>query len=326
MEEEEIKPLVSIVIPVYNGANYVAEAIESALAQTYKHIEIIVVNDGSNDDGETERVVAQYQDKVRYIRKENGGSSSAINCGIKNMSGEWFSWLSHDDLYYPEKIQHQIEYLNCLNLTESELADHILFSAADLIDANGKIIKVSRIKNEQKITNFIKALPGNEYFIAEPTRFNFHGCSCLIHKSALEKVGLFDESLRLLNDVDMWYRLYIAGFVLEYLPESLVKGRVHAKQISRSIGFSYHNPEQDWFWDRSFNWLLENHADNDRLFFLFGRNAYLKTRSEDGHRAFTVVEKLRPEKRVELKIKASVYWLRASVRTLGKKVYLALRA
>ena len=97
-------PLVSIIIPVYNGADYVAEAIDSALNQTYKNIEIIVVNDGSNDNGKTEKIVLSYGEKIRYFSKENGGVSSALNIGIANMKGEYFSWLSHDDMYLPSKI------------------------------------------------------------------------------------------------------------------------------------------------------------------------------------------------------------------------------
>ena len=112
-------PKVSIVIPAYNASNYLEEAIDSALAQTYSNIEIIVVNDGSLDDGATERVALAYGDKIRYFYKENGGSSSALNFGIANMTGEWFSWLSHDDLYLPEKIEKQIAYISSLNLSEN---------------------------------------------------------------------------------------------------------------------------------------------------------------------------------------------------------------
>ena len=79
------KPLVSIVIPVYNGSNYMREAIDSALAQTYENVEIIVVNDGSTDDGETDRIARSYGDKIRYFAKDNGGVSSALNKGIKEM-------------------------------------------------------------------------------------------------------------------------------------------------------------------------------------------------------------------------------------------------
>ena len=77
MEKDIFTPLVSIVIPVYNGANYMREAIDSALAQTYENKEIIVVNDGSSDNGETDRIAKEYGDRIRYILKQNGGVSSA---------------------------------------------------------------------------------------------------------------------------------------------------------------------------------------------------------------------------------------------------------
>ena len=76
------EPKISIVIPAYKAANYLAEAIDSALAQTYSNVEIIVVNDGSPDDGATAAVAKSYGDKIRYFEKENGGSSSALNRGI----------------------------------------------------------------------------------------------------------------------------------------------------------------------------------------------------------------------------------------------------
>ena len=79
-------PLVSIVIPVYNGANYMREAIDSALAQTYKNIEVIVVNDGSTDN--TDEIAKSYGDKIRYFKKENGGVATALNLGIREMRGE----------------------------------------------------------------------------------------------------------------------------------------------------------------------------------------------------------------------------------------------
>ena len=97
-------PLVSIVIPVYNGSNYMREAIDSALAQDYENKEIIVVNDGSTDGGATEEIALSYGDSIRYLHKENGGVSSALNLGIANMRGEYFSWLSHDDRYLPHKV------------------------------------------------------------------------------------------------------------------------------------------------------------------------------------------------------------------------------
>jgi len=322
----QYNPKVSIVIPAYNASNYLAEAIESALAQTYENIEIIVVNDGSRDDGATAEVAGRYEGKIRYLEKENGGSSSALNCGISNMTGEWFSWLSHDDLYYPNKLSEQIEYIRSLSIEPQEYADHIFFSASDLIDGNGNMIRRADADQARSMAEHMKKLSGNQYLVCEPTRYLFHGCSCLIHKDAFAKVGTFDESLRLLNDVDLWFRLYSEGFVVHYIPRSLVMGRVHAKQVSRSIGYSYHNPEQDWFWHRSLQWLVDNFPDSYDLFFLFGRNAYLKTRSKDGDRAFELAKKICPQKAVRLFVCKRFYMLRAAVRTAGKQLYLAIRA
>ena len=104
-------PLVSIIIPVYNGSKYMRQAIDSALRQSYKNIEIIVVNDGSDDNGETDKTALSYGDKIRYFKKENGGVSSALNLGIREMKGDYFSWLSHDDFYLENKIESEIEAL-----------------------------------------------------------------------------------------------------------------------------------------------------------------------------------------------------------------------
>lgn len=315
-------PIISIVIPAYNASNYLAEAIDSALAQTYPNVEIIVVNDGSKDDGETERIALSYGDKIRYFAKENGGSSSAMNMGIANMTGEWFSWLSHDDLYTPEKLEKQIRYMQSLQLNEAALSKHIFFSAAEFIDANGKTIRASHEKKERSLAAKVAAFPHNGHLIAEPTVYNFHGCSCLIHRDALAEMGGFDEKLRLLNDVDMWYRLYAAGYRVHYLPEPLVKGRVHAKQVSKAIGYSYHNPEQDMFWNRSLDWLTAHYPQEENLFYLFARNAYLKTRNAEGGRALEQLHGMRVKKHI-----AKALWkCQAFARSWAKAVYLKVKA
>ncbi len=104
----EQPPRVSIIIPVYNGADYLREAIESALTQSYSNCEVIVVNDGSADNGETNAIARAYGERIRYFQKENGGAASALNYGVRQMTGEFFAWLSHDDLYLPDKIMHQM--------------------------------------------------------------------------------------------------------------------------------------------------------------------------------------------------------------------------
>lgn len=321
MQTDYYAPRISIVIPAYNASNYLAEAIDSALAQTYPNVEIIVVNDGSRDDGATEQVAMSYGDRIRYFAKENGGSSSALNTGIANMTGEWFSWLSHDDLYVPEKLEKQVAYMNGLGIDRTSLSKHIFFSASDLIDATGRTIRATNRKQALARAEKLRAMPHNGYLIAEPTVHTFHGCSCLVHRDAFAEVGGFDEKLRLLNDMDLWYRLYAAGYAVHYIPESLVKGRVHGAQVSKSIGYSYHNPEQDMFWNRSLDWLLKNHPEEEELFFLFGRNAYLKTRNAEGDRAFARIRTSSLHKAFA-KI---LYCGRAGGRNLAKQVYLKIR-
>ena len=321
------KPLVSIVIPVYNGSNYMAEAIDSALAQTYDNIEVIVVNDGSKDEGKSDEIARSYGDKIRYFPKENGGSSSALNEGIKNMQGQWFSWLSHDDLYYKDKVKNQVEYLNNLidsGVAEEDLYKHILFTACDFINGEGKLIKKSRFENEKALSDKISALKGNEYLICEPTKYNFYGCGCLINKKAFDEVGGFDEKLRLINDLDMWYRLYAGKFKLHYMPEALTIGRIHKGQISRSIGFSYHNPEQDMLWKRSLKYLSDNCKGNYDVFYLFGCNAFAKTRDNEGEEAFIIAGEIANDKKDLLGRTKRKLQFKARVRTFMKRVYMAV--
>jgi len=321
---KKFNPLVTIIIPVFNGSNYLKEAIESALAQTYKNLEIIVVNDGSKDDGATERVALAYGNKIQYYSKPNGGTSTALNVGLSHMKGEYFSWLSHDDLYYPEKVERQVRFLSELPEGEDKTA-HVLFCASESIDKKGKVIIPSDPEKEKKTAAFLRDLSDNTWLIAEPTHHMFHGCGCFVHKSVFEKIGAFDEKLRLLNDVDLWFRIYAAGYKIGYLPDVLVQGRIHSKQVSRSIGFSYHNPEQDMYWARSLNWLRENGKDDYRLFVAYGCNAYLKTRNKEAQKAFAYAKQLYPRCALQLQIKKLYCVSYAKMRNLAKSIYLKLK-
>lgn len=322
------KPKVSIVIPAYNAANYLSQAIDSALAQTYKNIEIIVVNDGSKDDGATRKVAESYGNKIIYIEKENGGSSSAMNTGITNMTGDWFSWLSHDDLYYPNKIQAEIDFLNTLDIdfeNVDEIQRHICVASADLIDADGHVIQRFSAKKIAETNRKINQHDGNLLLIAEPIQAGFHGCSCLIHRKAFENVGGFNEKLRLLNDMELWFRFYSNEYIIHYLPMVLVQGRVHSKQVSRSIGFSYHNAEQDMFWNNNLNWLIKNCPDRLDLFLLYGKTAFLKTRYREGDIAYNHLRKAGYSS-FKLLLFKYYYSGRSIVKEAMKKVYLKLKA
>ena len=215
-------PLVSIVIPVYNGANYVAEAIESALKQTYKNIEIIVVNDGSKDN--TEEIVKSYGNKVRYFYKENGGTSTALNLGIKNMKGEYFSWLSHDDMYYPKKIFYQIEELKKL-----ENKDTIIMSDHDGINENYE--KTHKTNYMSHINDYPPRINSNLHPVIY---MQTHGCTLLISKKCFDKVGLFDEEVLVAQDFEFFYRIF-KEFPHKLISKVLVTARdSHNRQGIRS--------------------------------------------------------------------------------------------
>src|ERR1043165_1771044 len=99
-------PTVSVVMPVYNGENYLRLAIESVLSQTFQDFEIIVVDDGSKDT--TPQIAASFGDRVRYVRQENAGVAAAVNHGISLARGRYFAWLSHDDPRAPDKLSEQL--------------------------------------------------------------------------------------------------------------------------------------------------------------------------------------------------------------------------
>ncbi|MCT4592693.1 MAG: glycosyltransferase [Anaeromicrobium sp.] len=221
-------PLVSIVIPVYNGGNYLREAIDSALAQTYENCEVLVINDGSNDNGLTEKIALSYGEKIRYLKKQNGGVATAVNLGIENMKGEYFAWLSHDDMYYPEKIEKQIQALR-----ENGDMTAIVHSNYDVLDVES-----------QKLTpvNWL-----NQYTLKQLTNSNFapvflciHGCSILIHKSHFQRVGLYDESLIATQDSVFLFHL-MRDQKSVFVEEELFITRLHKDQGSRTM--ACHEPE-----------------------------------------------------------------------------------
>lgn len=215
-------PMVSIIIPVYNGSNYLKEAIDSALSQTYTNCEILVINDGSDDYGATENVALSYGNRVRYYKKENGGVASALNYGIQRMQGEYFAWLSHDDFYYPEKIQAEVEaVLDCGDKTRLVQCEY------EFYDQHTKVYTQTNFSKDyaaEQITNSIFSV----------LQFQIHACSALIHRSHFERVGLFDESIRTVQDIEMWFRLFRNQRSV-FVPRILYMVREHNEAGNRTI-------------------------------------------------------------------------------------------
>ena len=131
-----MKPIVSVIIPVYNGADEVRRAIDSALAQVKCEVEVIVLNDGSKDD--TRTVVNEYGDKIRAIHQENSGLAQTRNNGILAARGEWVAFLDHDDYWKPEKLSEQ------LKAAERTSADVVYTNAKNF----GDVDRVGNLRSE----------------------------------------------------------------------------------------------------------------------------------------------------------------------------------
>lgn len=225
------QPKVSIIIPVYNGSNFLAQAINAALAQTYPNCEILVINDGSQDHGASEKIALSYGNKIKYYLKENGGVSSALNFAFKKMTGEWFSWLSHDDLYYPQKIEKQIAFINQLikNNPNIDLTKVTVRTATESINKFGKVIKTPSYKSVPVHEKPIQVILNN---IAN---YRLSGCSFLLPAACVGQVGGFREDIRTVSDVEYWYRLLFNGYEFYCLKNDiLVQNRSHGKQVGKT--------------------------------------------------------------------------------------------
>lgn len=213
--------LVSIIIPAYKAANYLAEAIDSALAQTYKNIEIIVVNDGSPDDGATRDVALSYGDRIKYYEKENGGCASALNYGISVMQGDYFSWLSHDDLYLPEKIERLLA-----------LAQELGCDDTTVLGCNDLVQTPSGQRTKSLYDNTAGLLSPEKAFGENLNVKTMNGCGLLISKKVLENVGDFRTDYKHLLDRELWMRISVFGYNYAFVKEPLVISRAHNQQVT----------------------------------------------------------------------------------------------
>jgi len=216
---DDFLPLVTIVIPVFNGASFLGGAIESALGQTYSSIEVIVVNDGSCDEGATERVARSFGDRIRYFSKENGGVASALNFAIHRMKGEYFSWLSHDDLYLPDKVSQQVGFLTKYEATRTVVySDYSIFTDEAVADS---------------VSVHMPGVPPKYFRYWLAARSALHGCSLLIPRSMFTEIGTFSERLRTTQDYDLWFSA-AEHYSFVHLPAVLIQARNHGSQDTQS--------------------------------------------------------------------------------------------
>lgn len=215
-------PLISVVIPVYNGANYLAEAVDSALAQSWPNTEVIVVDDGSDDAGATARICARYGNRIRYFYKVNGGVATAINYGIQVMRGEFFAWLSHDDAYTSDHLVTLFDAYRAIKTTGTLRKYLVVFSGVEVVDMQGAPLR-------RNLPHYPRGRAG----VSAVTRSSINGCSLLIPHACFREAGLLHPGLPTTQDSDMWQRLLrIAHF--EHVSHVSVRSRHHPDQETHS--------------------------------------------------------------------------------------------
>jgi glycosyltransferase involved in cell wall biosynthesis len=210
-----ISPKVSVIMPVYNGERYIVSAIESVLAQTYKNFEIVIVNDGSTDNSREKLSAYRQLPFVQYIEQDNRGVAAARNTAIRKATGELIAFLDQDDLWLPEKLDIQVDYLR--QHTDVPLVHANLGH----INENGEPIQVIW-PTDVEGSCFRELFLWNR--IAVPT--------VVVRRQCLSEVGLFNENLAGSDDYDMWLRI-AQRFPIGRIARVLALYRFHGKNVSR---------------------------------------------------------------------------------------------
>ena len=208
---------VSVIVPAFNAASYLPEAIESALNQSFLPREIIVVDDGSTDN--TAELLDSYGDKIRYIHQENQGPAVARNRGIAEAKGRLIAFLDADDVWLPEKLQKQVEFLARNHTTGLVHTDYCFL--------------------HMETSNWSPSPHGSKEFSGwcYPRFFDGNGVfmsTALVRRECLDAVGLFDEQIRspTVEDYDLWFRI-ARHFEFGFVAEPLALYRRHQANFSQ---------------------------------------------------------------------------------------------
>lgn len=210
-------PSISVVIPAYQIAPYIAEALDSVFAQTLPNFEVIVVNDGSPDTEELERALAPYRERINYIRQENAGAGAARNRGVREGRGEFVAFLDGDDLWNSDYLEKQLLFVREGDY-DLVYADALLFGDSPVAGktymqtspSEGPVTFISLLRND---TNVITS-------------------GVVARRSEVIEAGLFDETLRNAQDFEMWTRMAKRGARLAYQRKVLLRYRCREGSLS----------------------------------------------------------------------------------------------
>ena len=210
-------PAVSVVMPAYNVAEYIGAALDSIFNQTYTDYEVIVVNDGSPDTDELERVLEPYRDRIVYLKQENLGLSVARNKAIRAARGQYIALLDSDDFWERDYLSVQVREIERDPTIDVLYADAFIFGDSPV--AGKTFMQVCPSEGEVTLERLIR----EECHVM---------VSVLARREAIMRAGLFDESLRSAEDFDLWLRIVEQGSRIEYHRKPLTHYRRRADSLS----------------------------------------------------------------------------------------------
>jgi Glycosyl transferase family 2 len=213
----EPQPAVSIIIPTYNAASYIGDALDSVLAQTFTDYEIIVINDGSPDTAELERVLEPYLSRIVYIKQENRGVSGARNTGLRAARGALVAHLDPDDLWEPDYLAVQVEMLKRDPTIDVLYPNALIFG--DMPEAGLEFMTICPSEGEVTFESLVAK------------RCNVM-TSVTARREIVMRAGMFDEALRCSEDFDLWLRIAKQGGRIAYHRRQLVRYRRRRGSLS----------------------------------------------------------------------------------------------
>jgi glycosyltransferase involved in cell wall biosynthesis len=216
--KQENNPLVSVIIPAYNIAEYIAETLDSVFTQTFVNYEVIVINDGSPDTIEFERVLEKYRDRIIYLKQENKGVGPARNLGIEYSKAELLAFLDGDDIWLPMFLESQVQFLQTNNY-DLVYCDAYLFGDKYL----GTKTYMNGGSPSEGEANFESLLLYKCCVMMSAT---------IAKKQSVVDVGMFNPEDIRAQDFDLWLRMAHAGAKIGYQRDVLAKYRVRSNSIS----------------------------------------------------------------------------------------------
>ena len=216
-ERRNQTPAVSIIMPAYRAAGYIADALASVLAQTFTDYEIIVVNDGSPDTDELERALEPYRDRIVYIKQENRGVSAARNAAIRVARAPLIAQLDPDDLWEPEYLAVQTDVMRRDPSIDVVYPNALVFG--DMPEAGREFMEVAPSEGEVTLESLV-----------------MQQCTVMTcvtaRRDAVIRAGMYDESLNCSEDLDLWLRIVKQGGRIDYHRRVLVRYRRHRGSLS----------------------------------------------------------------------------------------------